>query len=73
VAGALVALGFAPFNSTTLSDSLGRYMLCTAPPGVGTDQLMPLRVEKDGYFPASRYVLGAWEERGVTMGLVPNR
>jgi hypothetical protein len=75
VAGALVALGDEPSlsYSTTLSDTLGRYVLCTAPPGVGTDQLMPLRMAKDGYFPASRLVLGGWDERDVRVELVRNR
>lgn len=73
--GALVALGDEPTlsYSTTLSDTLGRYVLCTAPPGVGTDQLMPLRAAKDGYFPASRLVLGGWDERDVSLALVRNR
>jgi hypothetical protein len=75
VAGASVALGDEPAlsYSTTLSDTLGRYVLCTAPPGVGTDQLMPLRVTKDGYFPSGRYVLGGWDERAVSMELLRNR
>lgn len=46
--------------STTLSDALGRYTLCTAPPGAGTDQLLPLRAAKDGYFADSLSVLGGW-------------
>jgi hypothetical protein len=70
-AGALVTLGedSTLSYSTTLTDTLGRYELCTAPPGVGTDQLMPLRVAKDGYSPESRYVLGGWETRDVRMEL----
>jgi hypothetical protein len=65
VAGALVTLGppDETFHSTTLSDTLGRYLLCPSPPGTGTDQLMPLRVTKDGYVPGSRDVLGGWDGR----------
>jgi hypothetical protein len=32
VTGALVALGYEPVHSTTLTDALGRYVVCTAPP-----------------------------------------
>ena len=63
VAGALVTLGppGEPFHATTLSDSLGRYLLCSSPVGSGTDQLMPLSVTKDGYIAGSRDVLGGWD------------
>jgi hypothetical protein len=44
--------------SSTLTDRLGRYLLCTAPPGVGTDQAMWIRVERDGYYPASVRIIG---------------
>jgi hypothetical protein len=59
VAGALVTLGkeWYTFYSTTLSDSLGRYVICTAPVGSGTDQETPLTVSKDGYDPATLLVL----------------
>ena len=40
--------------STTLTDASGRYMVCTAPPGVGTDQTHTVVAYKDGYHPASR-------------------
>jgi hypothetical protein len=40
--------------STTLTDANGRYLVCTAPPGVGTDQIHTVRVHKDGFHPASR-------------------
>jgi hypothetical protein len=75
VGGTLVALGDEPTlsHSTTLSDTLGRCVLRAAPPGVGTDQLMPLRVAKDGYVPASRLVLGGWDGRDVRVELVRNR
>jgi hypothetical protein len=63
VAGALVTLGddFPGNYSTTLSDTLGRFMLCTGTPGLGTDQQMPLRVAKDGYASFSRPVMAVWE------------
>lgn len=59
VAGALVTLGKEWYDiySTTLSDSLGRYVICTSPPGSGTDQETPLTVSKDGYDPATLLVL----------------
>lgn len=72
VPGALVSLGLEPARSTTLTDTLGRYVVCTAPPGSGTDQLMPLRVEKDGYLPDSLIVLGGWDDR-VSVQLVRTR
>jgi hypothetical protein len=40
--------------STTLTDARGRYLACEAPPGTGTDQVLWVRVQKDGYRPASR-------------------
>jgi hypothetical protein len=40
--------------STTLTDARGRYMACEAPPGTGSDQVLWVRVQKDGYRPASR-------------------
>ena len=49
-----------PGYSTTLSDALGRYAICEAPPGVGTDQFLPLRAAKDGYFADSLEVMGGW-------------
>ena len=74
MAGALVTLGAGSLgSSTTLSDTLGRYVVCTAPPGVGTDQFMPLQVAKDGYFPTNLNVFGGWDERGVTVELARKR
>jgi hypothetical protein len=40
--------------ATTLTDAKGGYMVCTAPPGVGTDQVHTVVAYKDGYHPASR-------------------
>lgn len=59
VAGALVTLGkeWYAFYSTTLSDSLGRYVVCTSPAGSGTDQEEPLTVSKVGYDPATLIVV----------------
>src|SRR5262249_25579886 len=56
VSGATVVLGSDTwlFNySTTLTDAAGRYLVCTEPPGVGTDQTDSLTVMKNGYI-ASR-------------------
>jgi len=73
VVGALVALGDdIPANhSTTLSDSLGHFLLCTGTPGRGSDQVMPLRVSKDGYSPFSRDVFALWDD-GVSVSLLRN-
>lgn len=61
IAGAAVDLASddsdASVNSSTLTDAEGRYLLCTSPPGVGTDQLAWVRVRKNGYRLASRSVL----------------
>lgn len=43
--------------STTLTDGSGRYLLCTAPPGVGTDQIAWVRVRKEGYRPAASSII----------------
>jgi hypothetical protein len=59
VSGAVVALGDPATVSyaTTLSDNSGRYLVCTTPHGVGTDQLIQLTVAKSGYSTASLMVL----------------
>jgi hypothetical protein len=73
VARASVGLGF-PENdfsySMTLTDTLGRYLVCTSPPGVGTDQYMPLTVSKEGYTSSSRQVFGGWDYSGVNVRLI---
>jgi len=58
VAGAVVTLGkeWYAIYSTTLTDALGRYVICTSPPSSGTDQTTPLTVSKDGYVPATSLV-----------------
>ncbi len=43
--------------STTLTDGSGRYLLCTVPPGVGTDQIAWVRVRKDRFRPVSRSIV----------------
>jgi hypothetical protein len=74
VTGALVTLGedVPGASSTTLSDTLGRFLLCTGTPGRGSDQLMPLRVAKDGYDPFSRLVFALWDD-GVSVELQRSR
>jgi hypothetical protein len=57
--------------STTLTDAEGRYLLCTAPPGVGTDQIMWLRVRREAYRPGSRTVFGGWDYTGADVELIP--
>lgn len=59
VAGAFVELGWSANDvsySTTLTDASGRYLVCTTPPGTGTDVYSPLAVSKDGYVPRSLQV-----------------
>ena len=53
VANALVEIGHpTDFSySATLTDANGRYLVCAAPWGVGTDQYAPVSVSKDGYVP----------------------
>src|SRR5262249_28065667 len=48
-------------SSVTLTDASGRYLVCTVPPGVGTDQQSPVVVRKAGYVTASRSVLPGWD------------
>ena len=59
-------------ESTTLSDSLGRYVLCTAPPGTGSDQQAAVAFSKDGYATAGRVVMPLWGNP-VNVVLSPNR
>jgi hypothetical protein len=58
--------------STTLTDAEGRYLLCTAPPGTGTDQIMWVRVHREAYRPASRTVFGGWDYTGANVELFRN-
>jgi hypothetical protein len=59
IAGAEVQLGaggLLDVKSVTLSDASGRFLLCTNPPGTGTDQTIPIAVRKDGYDPVMRTI-----------------
>jgi hypothetical protein len=56
--------------SSTLSDAAGRYLVCSAPPGVGTDQTAWIRVSGDGYQSASREVFGGWDYGDIDIELV---
>ena len=51
IAGAQVDLPWDPFAplSTTVSDAVGRYLLCTWPPGSGGGQVLTVRAVKPGY------------------------
>jgi hypothetical protein len=61
IAGASVELdNFGMPLSTTLSDAQGQYLLCSFPPGSGTDQDAIVRVQHPGYHDA---------EQTATMGL----
>jgi hypothetical protein len=73
VAGASVELGQSANDvsySTTLTSASGRYLVCTTPPGVGTDQYMRLGVSKDGYVPGSLQVFGGWDYTGADVQLI---
>jgi len=56
--------------ATTLTDSAGQYLVCTAPPGVGTDQFMRVQVQREGYRPGGRSVYGGWDYTGADVELV---
>jgi hypothetical protein len=59
VAGASVELAEAENGvvfSSTVTNALGHYLVCTAPPGVGTDQVAWIGVRKDRYLPSGRPV-----------------
>jgi len=73
VAGALVQLGEEAagfFLATTLTDLMGRYLVCSTPPGGGTDILTTISVRKDGYKPGSRAVSLGWDYWGADVKLV---
>jgi hypothetical protein len=73
VAGAFVQLGQSANDvaySTTLTDASGRYLVCTTPPGVGTDVNIRLAVSKDGYVPGSLQVAGGWDYAGANLQLI---
>jgi hypothetical protein len=59
LAGATVELSSEPgalVKSVSLTDNAGKFLLCTNPPGTGTDQMMFLQVTKSGYGPATQWV-----------------
>lgn len=58
--------------STTLTDAAGRYLLCTAPPGTGSDQTMWVLVRREAYRPGSRSVFGGWDYDGADVELIRN-
>ena len=73
VGGALVELGESANDvaySTTLTNASGGFLVCTTPPGVGTDQYMRLSVSKDGYAPGSLRVMGGWAYTGANVQLI---
>ncbi len=69
VAGATVAFNYYDtVMSSTLTDELGRFLVCTSPPNTGTDQIAVLHVRKEGYRPASREVrLGFFDKRHIEL------
>lgn len=56
-------------GSTTLTDAVGRYLLCPPIPSTGTDVVIPVRVSKEGYAPTSRPVVLGWDYSGVDIEL----
>jgi hypothetical protein len=73
VAGASVELGQSANDvsySTTLTNASGSYLVCTTPPGVGTDVYIHLGVSKDGYVPGSLQVMGGWDYAGANVRLI---
>jgi hypothetical protein len=64
VAGAAVAFNYYEIvMSSTVTDEMGRFLVCTSPPGTGTDQIAVLHVRKDGYRPASQEVLLGFSDK----------
>ena len=55
--------------ATTVSDAEGRYLVCTAPPGAGTDQMAWLSVRKDGFITGGRPVLPGSDAGGTDVQL----
>jgi hypothetical protein len=58
-------------GSNTLTDAMGRYLLCPAIPGTGTDTYAMIRVQRDGYQPALRAAFLGWDYDGIDVELVP--
>jgi hypothetical protein len=74
VAGATINLdhgGFSPHSgSTTLSDSAGRYLVCPSIPSHGTDVVVDVVAERDGYVPATLKAVLGWDYSGFDIQLV---
>jgi hypothetical protein len=72
VANAFVELGQSTdlSYSTTLTSASGKYLVCTTPPGVGTDQYMHVGVSKDGYVPGDLKAFLGWDYEGVNVQLI---
>jgi len=67
VAGATVELDA---GVATLTDFLGRYAICTVPPGTGGGASATLSVGKNGYVPSTRQVVGALGQGGIDVELI---
>jgi hypothetical protein len=73
VAGASVEMGQSANDlsySATVTNALGHYLVCTSPPGVGTDVYIRLGVSKDGYAPGTLQVMGGWDYEGANVQLI---
>jgi hypothetical protein len=64
VAGATVVFSYDDTAmSSSFTDEMGRFLVCTSPPGTGTDQIAVLHVGKAAYQPASQDVLMGFSDR----------
>jgi hypothetical protein len=76
IAGALVNFegnGSDPaMGSSTLTDSLGRYVMCPPLPGTGTDTSAPITATKDGFRSATRTAFLGWDYDGMDIALARN-
>jgi hypothetical protein len=55
--------------ATTVSDSQGRYLVCTSPPGTGTDVLAYVSARKDGFELRRRDVFLGWDYADIDLEL----
>jgi len=70
VAGASVTLSGNELNTAaTLSDARGRYLLCTVPPGTGSDTRQDLSVSHEDFKLAHRSAFAGWDYFGVDIEL----
>jgi hypothetical protein len=76
IAGASVSLGGDDVDprlgSTTLTDAAGRYVVCPALPGTGTDTYGLVRARREGYRPANRSAFLGWDYTGIDIELTRN-